>query len=47
MTRWKIERTVWGWSLFWDGELVCSNDDPWSLVAYTLHIREYSNPSFN
>lgn len=32
MTRLKIRRTRWGWSLYHDGELVASADHPLELV---------------
>jgi hypothetical protein len=32
MTRLKIRRTVWGWSLYHDGDLVASADCPLELV---------------
>jgi hypothetical protein len=45
--KWKIKLTKWGWSLFYEGDLVSSADNPMSLVGYTLFAREHSNPSFN
>lgn len=39
MTRWKIRRTVWGWSLYHEGELVCSADCPFPLVLYPAFLQ--------
>lgn len=32
MTRYKLRRSRWGWSLLHDGELVASADDPLDLL---------------
>lgn len=39
MMRWKIKRTCWGWSLFYDGDLVASADDPLALILYPAFLQ--------
>lgn len=34
MTRWKVRRTAWGWSLYHDDKLVGSADNPLELVIF-------------
>jgi len=36
--RWTVKRTRWGWSLFHDGELVASADDPTSFFGLVLSL---------
>lgn len=38
MTHWTMRRTQWGWSLFYDGALVASADDPINLFRCQLTV---------
>lgn len=38
-THWTLGITCWGWSLFFDGDLVASANDPLDLIELTLELR--------
>lgn len=37
--RWVIQRSVWGWSLYYDNVLVGSSDNPFELMFYPAYLR--------
>lgn len=41
--RWKVKRTRWGWTLFYDGEMVVSADHPLELALFPAVLQMQDN----
>lgn len=45
MTRWTMRATCWGWSLFYDGELVCSSNSQLDLICCQTFLMQDGVPA--